>query len=65
MTLQELKTTIKKGKYYNWGKIPGWRGYIKYNYFLDQLYYIDNNIEFSEKELEDKLKNRNDLYYII
>ena len=62
MTLKELKPIIKKG---HWGIIPKWQGYIKYDYYLDQLYFINNDYRLSEQELEDKLNNRNDLYYII
>jgi hypothetical protein len=35
MSLRELKSVIKNGKHYNWGIIPGWKGYIKYDYYLD------------------------------
>jgi len=35
MTIQELKPIIREGQYYNWGRIPGWEGYIKYDYYLD------------------------------
>lgn len=65
MNLQELKSVIKNGKHYNWGIIPGWKGYIKYNYYLDQIYFINGDYKLTEKELIDKLGNRTDLYYII
>lgn len=62
MTIQELKNFCKKGKI---GCIPKWEGYIKYDYYLDQMYFINGDYRLSEQELIDKLKNRNDLYYII
>lgn len=64
MTLEELKPIIKEG-YYNWGIIPGWKGFIKYNYYLDQVYFVNGDYKLTEKELIDKLGDRNDLYYII
>ena len=34
MTYSEIKNICKKGKT---GMIPGWTGYLKWNYTLDQL----------------------------
>jgi len=34
MTLNELKLIIRKGK---WGIIPGWKGYIKWNYASNEM----------------------------
>lgn len=65
MTLDQLKQILKEGKYYNWGIIPGWYGFIKYNSYLDEIYFINNDYKLNEKQLRDKLKDRNDLYYII
>ena len=65
MTLDQLKPILKNGKYYNWGIIPGWKGFIKYNYFLDEVFFVNGEYRLKEKELRDKLKDRNDLYYII
>ena len=62
MNLEELKPLIRKGKV---GKIPGWEGYIKWNYAKDQIQFVNNDYIMDYKELEDKLKNRNDLFYII
>ena len=62
MTIQELKPIVKKG---NQGIIPNWKGYIKYDYYLDQVYFSNNDYRLYEKDLIDKLNNRNDLYYII
>ena len=65
MNLEELKSIIKNEKYYNQGIIPGWKGYIKYDCYLDQLYFINGDYKLTEKELIDKLGDRNDLFYII
>ena len=65
MTLDQLKSILKNGKYHNWGLIPGWDGYIKYNPYLDELYFVNEDYILRGKDLEDKLKNRNDIYYII
>lgn len=65
MTLDQLKPILKNGKYYNWGIVPGWNGYIKYNSILDELFFVNGDYRLYEKDLRDKLKNRNDLYYII
>lgn len=62
MTLNELKPFVRQGK---WGIIPGWKGYIKWNYSLDQMQFINGNYIISYKELKDKIKNRTDLFYII
>lgn len=62
MTLEELKPFVRKGKL---GLIPEWKGYIKYDYVLNQVYFENNGYILIEQELKDKLKNRNDLYYII
>jgi hypothetical protein len=34
MTYQEIKELCKKGEI---GMIPGWKGYIKWNYGLEEL----------------------------
>ena len=65
MTLDQLKPILRSGKYQNWGIIPGWRGFIKYNPYLDELFFVNNDYRIYEKELKQKLKDRNDLYYII
>ena len=62
MTLEELKPLIQKGEI---GLIPRWLGYIKYNYGLGQIYFVNGDYRLYEKELVDKLNGRNDLYYII
>lgn len=63
MTLEELKPLLRKG---NKGLIPNQKGFIKWDYVLGQMYYIENNSNIlTEQELKDILKNRNDLYYII
>lgn len=62
MTLRELKLFIKKGKV---GLIPGWKGYIKWNYSKDQLQFVNGDYVITQSELEDKIKDRTDLFYII
>ena len=62
MTLEELKPIIRKGKL---GLIPKWKGYIKWDYVLGQMYFINDGYFLTEYELKDKLKTRSDLYYII
>lgn len=62
MNYQKIKEFCRKGKL---GKIPGWIGYIKWNYALDELQFVNNDYKMTQSELEDKIINRNDLYYII
>lgn len=45
--------------------IPGWKGYLKWNYALDELQFVNGNYRMSQSELEDKIKDRTDLFYII
>ena len=62
MTLRELKPLLIKGKI---GLIPKWKGYLRYDYNLNQIYFENGDYKLYEKELEDKLNNRSDIYYII
>lgn len=62
MTYQEIKELCKKGEI---GMIPGWNGYIKWNYGLEELQFVNGDYVMSEKELVDKIKDRTDLIYII
>ena len=62
MTLEELKPIIRKGEI---GLIPKWQGYIKWDYALGQMYFVNDGYILNEQELKDKIGNRNDLYYII
>ena len=59
---QQIKEICQKGKV---GLIPGWKGYIRWDYDLEELYFINGDYRISERELEDKIINRTDLYYII
>ena len=61
MTYLELKDVCRKGKT---GLIPGWKGYVRYNYSLNELQFECENYIMNQKELEDKISNRKDLYYI-
>lgn len=45
--------------------IPGWKGYIKWNYGLEELQFVNGDYVMSEKDLVDKIKDRTDLIYII
>ena len=62
MTLEELQPLVRRGKI---GLIPKWQGYIKWDYALGQMYFVNGDYKLYQKELRDKLGNRNDLFYII
>lgn len=62
MTLEEIKNICRKGYL---GIIPGWKGYLKHNYGTNQLQFVNNDYVLLGKELEDKLKDKTDMYYII
>ena len=62
MSYSDIKELCRKGKT---GMVPGWKGYLKWNYSEDELQFINGNYKMSQSELEDKIINRTDLYYII
>lgn len=62
MNYTEIKEICRKGKT---GIIPGWVGYLDWNYGLDQLYFHNKDYIMNQEELDVKLKDRTDLYYII
>lgn len=62
MTLQELKPLLIQGKT---GLIPKWKGYLYYDRSLHQIYFENGDYKLYENELEGKISNRTDLYYII
>lgn len=64
MTYEEIKDICRKGKT---AIIPHWEGYLKWNYGLNQLQFVNNNYVMSQDELEGNygISNRTDLYYII
>ena len=64
MKYEEIKELCRRGKV---GMIPGWRGYLKWNYALNQLQFVNNNYIMTQKDLEGDygITNRTDLYYII
>lgn len=62
MTFSQIKDICKKGKI---GLIPSWKGYLKWDYALNELYFINGDYRLSESKLKDKIKDRTDLYYII
>lgn len=45
--------------------IPGWIGYLNWDYSTNQLYFHNKEYRLNQKDLEIKIKNRTDLYYII
>lgn len=62
MTYPEIKKLCRRGKV---GMIPQWKGYIKWNYAKDQLEFVNGNYVMCQEELEKKIGNRTDLFYII
>lgn len=62
MTLNELKLIIRKGK---WGIIPGWKGYIKWDYASNEMQFVNGDYKMQYNELKEKVKDRTDLFYII
>ena len=64
MTYNEIKELCKQGKI---GVVPKWEGYLKWDYSLDQLQFVNNNYTMTQDELEGNygITNRTDLYYII
>lgn len=62
MNYEEIKDICSHGKI---GLVPGWKGYIKYDYYKRELYFQDGDYKMQQSELEDKISKRNDLYYII
>ena len=62
MTYSKIREICKTGKT---GLIPGWKGYIKYSYGLDQLQFVNGDYILSEDKLKELIQDRNDLFYII
>ena len=62
MNFQEIKDKCLRGYM---AIIPGWEGYIKYNYGNNEIYFQNKDYILPEKELKAKIKDRTDLYYII
>lgn len=44
--------------------LPGWHGYFNWDYSRNQLVFKDGDYQLDGLELLDKIKNRNDWYYI-
>ena len=61
MTYQEIHEICKKGKV---GIIPGWKGYLKWDYAKNELYFFNENYRMNQVELEKHIINRDDLFYI-
>ena len=62
MTYQRIRKLCRKGKI---GLIPGWKGYLKWDYAINQIYFVNGDYRMNQDELEKQISNRNDLYYII
>ena len=62
MNIFELREYLQRGKT---GIIPGWIGYLRYNYGKNEIYFQNDNYIMRQKELIDKIKDKTDLYYII
>lgn len=46
--------------------LPEWRGYFKWDYSKNELYFQNGDYILDNKQLRDKgVMNRNDWYYII
>ena len=61
MNYQDLRYLCRRGKV---GLIPGWQGYVKWDYGKDQIKFVNGDYTMSQEELEEKIKDRTDLYYI-
>lgn len=62
MTYQEIRNKCKQGET---GMIPGWKGYLNWDYSKNQLFFHNNDYIMEEEELRSHIKNREDLFYII
>lgn len=62
MNLEEIIDICRGGKT---GIIPGWVGYLDWDYADDQLVFHNNEYKLKGKQLLDNIQDRNDLYYII
>lgn len=62
MTYSEIRDKCRQGKT---GMIPGWKGYLDWDYAKDQLFFHNNDYIMEEKELRNHIKDRKDLLYII
>ena len=62
MNYTEIKEICRKGGI---GLIPRWLGYLKWDYGRDELKFVNGDYTMWQKELEGKISNRIDLYYII
>ena len=62
MSYSEIKDICKSGKT---GLIPGWKGYLDWDYRTNEIYFHNENYRLNQKELEDFIKDRTDLFYII
>lgn len=54
---------LKKAKLGEVLMLPNWIGYFKWDFNKQQLYFI--NKDYMNYNISDKIKSRNDWYYII
>lgn len=62
MNYEEIKKQCKKG--YT-GMIPGWKGYLNWNHSIDKIEFKNFDYTMTQEELDNLIKDRTDLYYII
>lgn len=62
MTYQEVESKCQQGYL---AIIPGWIGYLQWDYSTNQLCFKNNEYTLSQNELKKLIQDRTDLYYII
>ena len=62
MNYDQIKNLCRKGYV---GIIPGWIGYLYWDYAIDNIYFKNEDYRLEGDELFNKIKNRTDIYYII
>ena len=64
MIYEQIKDLCRHGKI---GLIPNWKGYLKWDYAKNELYFQNNDYILTQSQLEDdyKISSREDLFYII
>lgn len=61
MTYEKIKKFLQKGKI---AMLPNYKGYFKWNWGTNQMYFINGDYIKLESDLS-KEKERDDWYYII
>lgn len=62
MTYKEIEDLCKHGKV---GIIPGWKGFLKWNYAKDEIQFVNGDYSMTSPALRELIQDRTDLYYII